>query len=279
MFSRKTVLIVGLLVAVTINLIVLSLSSRHRFPSEGIGQLAVGVVAPFQLVVTNSCRFLRETWQHYFQLVSIAERYDQLSRELDMATAHGAECAELRRSNRRLRALLHFQDAVRFEMVAAEVVGKDPSPWFKTVIIDKGYKQGVRKGMPVVVPQGIVGQVIGAGRYFAKVLLIIDANNAVDALVDRTRARGVVTGTAMGQCALKYVLRKEDVRVGDLLISSGMDGVFPKGLRIGFVSGVIRRNSGIFQDVTVTPFVNFEKLEEVLVIRNEPERPKVVATQ
>jgi rod shape-determining protein MreC len=110
-----------------------------------------------------------------------------------------------------------------------------------------------------------------AGTY-SKVLLIIDQNNAVDALVQRSRARGLVTGAAAGQCIFKYVLLKNDVKIGDTLISSGLDGVFPKGLRVGLVSNVIRSNAGIFQEVRVTPFVDFEKLEEVLVVLNPPER-------
>ena len=94
----------------------------------------------------------------------------------------------------------------------------------------------------------------------------------MDALVQRTRSRGLVKGGLGGECLFKYVLRKHEIRVGDTVISSGLDGVYPKGLHIGRISGVIRRNAGIFQQVTVTPYVDFEKLEQVLVMLDNPDR-------
>jgi rod shape-determining protein MreC len=148
-------------------------------------------------------------------------------------------------------------------------VGRDPSPLFQTIIIDKGKTAGVEKSLPVVVAQGIVGQVIDASDRYAKVLLIIDQDSSVDALVQRSRGRGVIKGDGEGGCVFKYVLRKEDVSVGDIVVSSGLDGVFPKGLRVGQVSEVVRRNAGLFQNVVITSFVDFEKLEEVLVVLSE----------
>jgi len=104
-----------------------------------------------------------------------------------------------------------------------------------------------------------------SGRY-AKVLLLIDPNSAIDALVQRTRARGIVKGGGAGYCVFDYVLRKHEINVGDTVVSSGLDGVFPKGLRVGRVSEIVRLNAGIFQKVSVTPYVNFEVLEEVFII-------------
>jgi rod shape-determining protein MreC len=155
------------------------------------------------------------------------------------------------------------------------VVGKDPSPWFRSIIIDKGKNDGVVRGLPVVVPDGIAGQVVDASGGFAKVMLIIDPTSAVDAIVQRTRSRGIVQGEFPGQCLLKYVLRKHNIQVGDTVISSGLDGVFPKGQRIGRVTEVLRGSAGVFQDVVVTPFVDFERLELVLVVLDPPERPQM----
>ena len=101
---------------------------------------------------------------------------------------------------------------------------------------------------------------------YAKVLLIIDQNSAVDGLVQRTRSRGVIQGDPSGECNFKYVLRKHNVIMGDTVVSSGLDGVFPKGLRIGQVSEITKLNAGIFQEIIVTPYVDFEKLEEVLIV-------------
>ena len=162
--------------------------------------------------------------------------------------------------------MLDFQKNISERVVAAEVIGKDPSTWFKTVIIDKGEADGLTRGLPVVMPQGIAGQVIEVANHYSKVMLILDRNSAVDSLVQRTRARGVIKGESTDQFRLDYVLRKKDVRVGDIIVSSGLDGIYPKGLRIGYVSEVIEHDADIFHEVIITPFVDFEKLEEVLVI-------------
>jgi rod shape-determining protein MreC len=121
----------------------------------------------------------------------------------------------------------------------------------------------------VVIPEGIVGVVIEASGRFAKVLLLTDPNSAVDALVQHTRARGIVKGGGADYCVFDYVLRKHEISVGDMVVSSGLDGVFPKGLRIGRISEIVRQNAGIFQKVSVTPYVDFDILEEVFVI-SEP---------
>jgi len=120
--------------------------------------------------------------------------------------------------------------------------------------------------MPVVVPEGIVGQIVDASGRYAKVLLIVDQNSAVDALVQRTRARGLLKGEFEDQCRLEYVLRKEDVQVGDVIVASGLDDVFPKGLRIGRIEDLSGAPNEMFYTITVAPFVDFDKLEEVLIL-------------
>ena len=266
MFSRKMIMVVGLVIVLAVNIIILSINSRQKNSSHGAGGVAISLIAPFQKMVTGTLRFTHHIWSHYFHLVSTAEENDRLLRLLREAGERDHRFSELDVANRRMRSLLAFQQTMDRKVIAAEVIGKDPSPWFKTLIIDKGSKDGLGKGLPVVIPEGVVGQITEVAAGYAKVLLIIDQNNAVDALVQRTRARGIVTGETTGRCRFKYVLRKHDVEVGDVLISSGLDGVFPKGLRVGAVTGVMRRNSGIFQEVSVMPFVNFEQLEEVLIV-------------
>jgi rod shape-determining protein MreC len=274
MFSKKMLMIVGVVVLLAVNIIFLSVASR-RYSSYGIGRIAISFTAPFQETVTDSIRFVKNIWRYYFFLVSAAKENDDIKKSLSLAREENNRYKELILSNYRLRKLLNFQKNMPHSVVAAEVVGKDPSPWYKTIIINKGKADGLVKGLPVVVPDGITGQVIDVSYQHSKVLLIIDQNSAVDALVQRTRARGIIKGESAGQCLLQYVLRKHDVKVGDTVVSSGLDGVFPKGLLIGHVSGVIRRSSGIFQEVTVSPYVDFEKLEEVLVVLTSPKKDSV----
>ncbi len=260
------VVIIGVIVLIAANIIALSVTSR-RHASFGSGRIALSFAAPFQKAVTRSIRFARGLWKHYFLTVSVAQESYKYKKALGLAQQQNNQLRELKLTNVRLRSLLDFQKTMTNQVLAAEAIGKDPSQWYKTIIIDKGKDEGVAKGMAVVVPEGIVGQVMDVSAHYSKVLLIIDPSSAVDALVQRARARGVVKGgSSSGQCLFKYVLRKHDVGVGDRVVSSGMDGVFPKGLAVGHVAGVIKRSSGIFQEVTVTPFVDFEKLEEVLVV-------------
>jgi rod shape-determining protein MreC len=269
MFSKKMLLIVGVVVLITVNIVVLFISS-NRYPSHGFGRVALFLVAPIQDVFTDTTRFVRDVWRNYFAIVSAAQENQRLKKALRQAIAKSSQWREIELSNIRLRRLLDFQATITNRSIAAEVVGRDPSPWFKTIIINRGRAEGVTKGLPVVIPEGIVGQVTDVTSEYAKVMLIIDRNSAVDALVQRTRARGIIQGESTVNCIFKYVLRKDEVTVGDKIVASGFDGVFPKGFYIGEVSGVIRRAAGIFQEVTVVPYVDFEKLEEVLVILSPP---------
>ncbi len=267
MFSKKTVVIIGLIIMIVANIVALSITSRY--PSHEYGRLSIFIMAPFQDAISNSLKFLESIWDNYFNLISVAKENKMLKKELGNAIERNNFCYEAELSNIRLRHLLNFKKTLTDEVIAAEVIGKDPSAWFQTIIIDKGNADGILRGLPVVVPDGIAGQVTDVAEHYSKVLLITDGNSAVDTLVQRTRARGLLQGGRSGLCILKYVLRKEDVIPRDTVVTSGLDGVFPKGLRIGYVSKVIKRNSGLFQEVDVTPYVDFEKLEEVMVILNK----------
>jgi len=267
MFSKKMVLIVGVIVLIAVNIIVLSVNSR-RYTTFGLERVAISFIAPFQELVTRTIRFTKDIWRHYFALVTISKQNHILINELNRAAEKSNLWQETDLANVRLRNLLDFQKNITELVVAAEVIAKDPSTWFKTVIIDKGKSDGLTKGLPVVMPQGIAGQVIEVANHYSKVMLIIDRNSAVDALVQRTRARGVLKGESTDRLNLAYVLRKNDVRVGDVVLSSGLDGIYPKGLRIGLVSEIIDHEADIFHEVFITPFVDFEKLEEVLVVLN-----------
>jgi rod shape-determining protein MreC len=268
MFSKKMVMIVGVIVLIAVNIILLSVFNRRYISYYRPGRIAVSVIAPFQKASGNSIRFVRDIWRHYFSLVHVAKENDNLNKALSKAFENNIQFKEIKLANSRFRSLMNFKKTMTDRVLSAEVIGKDPSPWFKTVLIDKGKKDGVERGMAVVVPKGIAGQITDVSSHYSKVLLIIDHNSAVDALVQNDRARGIIKGDAEGQCLFKYVLRKHNIATGDIVVSSGLDGVFPKGLAVGQVSGVFKPKSGIFQEVTVTPYVDFEKLEEVLVVLN-----------
>jgi len=136
-------------------------------------------------------------------------------------------------------------------------------------MIDKGSSDGVRKGMAVVTPLGVVGQVVGVTPLAAKVLLLTDPNSGIDVLVQRTRSRGIVSGSLDSGIVLKYVKRSEDVQEGDRLMTSGIDGIFPKGMMVGTVIKVRKQNIGLFQFIEVLPAVQTSRIENVLVVAGD----------
>ena len=275
MFSRKMVMLVGVIILIVVNVIVLSVNSKRPAPSTSLGKFTIAIVSPFQEVVSDTINFVKDIWKHYFLLVSVSEENARLNHSLKQAEERNNRLVEMELSHDRLKKLFAFKETLYKRVVAAEVIGRDPSPWFKTIIINKGSREGVERGMPVVIPEGIAGLVTDVSNTYAKILLVVDQNSAVDALIQRNRARGIIKGEPSGRLLLQYVQRKHDIHVGDVVVASGLDGVFPKGIRIGYVHAVDRPDSGIFQQLAVTPYADFEKLEEVLVVLDPPEKPEI----
>lgn len=270
MFSRKTVVISGVLLFFAVNVLLLTFSLRYRDSSFGTEQTTITITGPFQNVISFFIRSVKQVWFRYFSLISVSEENERLKKALEGALERGHRCDEIELANHRLRALLEFQVTMEQKTVAGEIIGKDPSPWFRSIIINKGKRDGLRPSLPVIVPAGVVGIVTDVSDRYAKVLMMIDQNSAVDAVVQRNRARGMVRGEARDICSLEYVLYHHDIVTGDIVVTSGLDGVFPKGLRIGTITQVTKKNSGIFQEIIVTPFVDFETIEEVMVILSPP---------
>jgi rod shape-determining protein MreC len=271
MFSKRLATIAGVMILIVLTIMLLTITSQHRSHPNILSRMAINCVSPFQELVSSSIRTCKQIWKNYFSLVAVAYENERLRSALNKAYELNNRCLETQRSNKRLRALLDFKEKNKaFQLVAAEVIGRDPSYWSKTMMIDKGSIDGLQKGFPVVVHRGIVGQIIETTGHYSKVLLIIDQNSAVDSLLQRTRVRGIIKGDSSKSFYFEYVLRKGNVDIGDMVISSGLDGVYPKGLRVGTVSEILRSNSGIFQEIKVTPYVDFEKLEEVFVLFKPP---------
>jgi rod shape-determining protein MreC len=173
---------------------------------------------------------------------------------------------EMHLANERLRELLQFREKNSPSMIGAEVIGRDPSSWFKSVTIDKGERDGLKKGMAVISPAGAIGQVLKISPHYATVLLITDYNSAIDCVVQRTRAKAIVEGKGENRCQLKYLLRAEEVAVGDVVVTSGLGGNFPKGLMVGEIKKVDKKGHGVFQYAELVPSADMTQLEEVFVI-------------
>jgi rod shape-determining protein MreC len=248
-------------------LFLLSSSSGLRQPWNPVEKFIVEITAPFQKLIRQTIGATRDFWTNYFYLVDVRSENTQLHREMDSLRRENSRYRELLATHERLRSLLHFKEVIHRPVVAAQVVGLDPTGWFKSVIIDKGKNAGLKWDMPVVNASGVVGRIVSVSNNYAKVLLIIDQNSAVDCLTQRSRDRGMVKGTSGQVCKMDYMAKSSDAVVGDLIITSGLGGVFPKGLPVGNITGVKEGEGKLFKEIDVMPSVDFSKLEEVLVIQ------------
>jgi len=254
---------------ICITLFLLSSNSGSRSTWNPAEQFIIEITSPFQKFIQQTVNFTKRFWLSYFNLVDVRKENWRLEKEIDALRMENSRYRELLASQERLQELLKFKHSINLPVMAAQVIGLDPTGWFKTVIIDKGRGVGLRPNLAVVNASGVVGRIVSVSPNYAKVLLIIDQNSAVDCLAQRSRARGIVKGLSTEICKLEYVVKSSDVVEGDLVITSGLGGVFPKGIAVGWVSNIKGIYSGLFKDIEIRPAVDFSKLEEVLVILKE----------
>jgi len=198
-----------------------------------------------------------------------------LKKQLDQAKRGNARLAELETENQRLRALVNMQQVLGQEkIIAARVIGVNTSPVARTIRVNVGSSAGVKIGDAVVSGVGLVGRVSTVVTGYAIVRLIVDGSSAVDAVIRRSRARGIVRGQGEDEaCSLDYLVRTADVEVGDEVVTSGIGGVFSAGLKVGRIASVTSPSVGPFREAVLQPEVDFQTLEEVLVVTSNDEAP------
>ena len=190
-------------------------------------------------------------------------------RDSSALEAENSRLLEYEGENERLRVLMQLANESKVEGVAANIIGYDPSNWVQSITIDKGFEDGVNRGMSVIEGKGVVGHVISSSRKSARVLLVSDHASAIDSIIQRTRSRGILEGLGGRLARLNYVLEKEDVEIGDRIITSGLDGIYPKGLFLGIVSDIDPPARRLFHRIEIQPAVEFLKLENVFVITSK----------
>ena len=234
--------------------------------------LVTEIVSPFQKASTFLIKTVHGVFQNYVVLIHLQRENLLLKQKIAELQNENHQMKEMAYANERFQKLLQFREKISSRVIAAEVIGGDPSSWFKSITLNKGESEGIRKGMVVIAPEGVVGQILKTAPYHSTVLLITDYSSAIDAIVQRTRAKAIVEGAGENLCQLKYLLRSEDVIVGDVAITSGLGGNFPKGLMVGEIRKVEKRELGIFQYAELVPSVDMTRLEEVFVVV-EPLQP------
>ena len=208
-------------------------------------------------------------FHHYLWLINVEEENTKLKRKIAELENKVVLYHEAYLQNQRLKRLLEFRGNFQYSTIPAIVVLHDLTGWFQTVIINKGSEDGIQINMPVVSYEAVVGKIMNVGKQYARVMLITDPASAVDVLVQRSRIRGILAGKNLDSCKLKYIRNDMDVRPGDLLITSGKDGIFPPGLRVGVVEATYPDPVHLFQRIEVKPLANIKDIEEVLVIKME----------
>jgi rod shape-determining protein MreC len=267
------------LIFVALVLVHLALISHQVDGGGGLSLLQrslLAIFSPLQKGVGAVVGGTAETWRAYgFHHETYREnrrleaRLRQVEADLQARAARAQEAE-------RLRGLLELKQELPFETLAAQVVGKEGVPWFRSLTIDRGQADGVELDAPVLSATGVVGRVFAIGPHAARVQVLLDRDTAAGVVIERSRVAGVVAGQVAGpdsgsdDLRLKYVPARTDVVVGDLVVTSGIDRIYPKGLVVGRVR-FVGDESGLFKEIRVEPSARFERLEEVLVVKRQRE--------
>lgn len=236
-------------------------------------------------VVTTPVRYLGATVSAPFQglgnifanLTSDQETLSELRAENERLTARNAELEEAEQTAKRLQELLNLQDSYSLQSVGARIIAGSTDSWSSTVTINLGSASGLTVGMPVMASNGIIGQIVECGATSSTVRLLTDENSSVSAMVQDNRAQGMLNGSATGQITLDLISTSQDVEVGDVVVTSGLGGVFPKGLPLGKVTSVESSPGSLYLSITVEAYANTENFEEVIVITSLTEGQQATA--
>jgi len=265
-FSIVLLTVVGVLVA----LIFYSLNIPDKRSANFIERGIMTVFAPVMKPARQVSGFFEDAWDNYLNLVDVRRENISLRSDLKVLNSRIVAAQETMLANQRLEKLLGMKSVIKIPTLPVTVVGEDVSSWFRTLLIDQGSSSGIAEGMAVVAADGVVGQIVKVSANTSRVLLLTDHASGIAATIQRSRARGVVKGKGEGLCSLEFTTREEDVKVGDMVVTSGIGGIFVKGVPIGEVTMVKRGEYGIFQTVTIRPSVNIAHLEELLVVLKVP---------
>ncbi len=247
--------------------VLFSSSLKSNKSNNVIGWAADNFIYPIQYVWFKSLQFVGDTWAHYIDLSHAAQENAELRHKLEVLNASLLDYQETHEEVGRLRQMLGFNVHHKGEHIVAEVVGMPKNTPFEILRISKGSNAGIRVGMSVINGVGVIGRVIKTGLYHSDVQLLVDGNFYIDVLLQRTRARGVLSGDFSSRCTLK-LNRGAEVRIGDTIVTSGLVGSFPKGIPVGKVVRISYELDNITQVISVEPWVNPSQVEEVVVLKD-----------
>jgi rod shape-determining protein MreC len=268
---RNLIVLVGVLFAQILGLAVQVRRTTDNEPTRLIRIWAVDAITPLEKVLVWVETSTGNVWHNYFYLRGVRAENRDLKQQIERMSLEQVRMSQDADQARRLQALLAFKEQFISQTMAAQVIGSSGSELSRSVYIDKGERDGIKPDMAVITADGIVGKVLRVYGSTSLVLLINDQTSGVGALLDKTRLQGILRGTPAGEVVLEKVMSDENVPVGELVLTSGGDGIFPKGLLVGKVTRAAA-GSDLFLNIRVRPAADLSKLEEVLVVTKIDER-------
>lgn len=229
------------------------------------GRVVSFVTAPVMAAVNYTIDGAADIWNNYIYLVNLKDENEALKNAVAKLKEENNAVKERLITDNKLRDFFSFAESVPISFKASNVIGINNQEWFRTITIDKGTENGIRKNMAVLTSNGIVGRIIEVYPNSSKVLLSIDPRSNIDVIIQRSRIKGIAEGKGDNRLILKYVQQFEDVQIGDVVVSAGIGGVFPKGVMVGEVVKVEKTDDNFFKSIEIKTSVDFGKLEEVLV--------------
>ncbi len=272
--SKRSVWI-ALGVAMIIHTGLISFQASRRINTSFIRVWMVDSLAPVEKLVDRTLYGVSHVWENYFALVGLHRENERLKTEVDELRMQLEKQHEDIIESQRLRKLLSIQESGIGKTIVARVIGRDPARTNQTVTIDKGVSHGVKPDSAVMTPQGIVGRVIHSSNFFSIVQLVLDSQSGVGVVHQSTRRQGIVKGTGGQELELDYIDDDNDLKEGDVFITSGLDRIYPKGLLVGTIS-LIGPRRGLFKAVQVRPAADLGRLEEVICILDHPDAVDVI---
>lgn len=258
------------IIIVIISLFVIARGDFHKQKTSPFDAFLINILAPLQSGVSGGYAQIRDFIQNYALSINASKQNVTLRKEIAQYQERIFKLSEIENENQRLRSLLGFVRQRQEKRIFAQVVAYDASTEHKVIRINKGESNGIKLHSPVVTSQGLVGYVYRLSANYSDVLTVLDGNNRVDGIISRMRTHVIVEGDTAGRCLVKYVPRTKPVILGDTVVTSGLGQIYPKGIRIGKVQQIERDFYGSSQTVHLKPSVDFSKIEEVIVLLNEP---------
>jgi len=257
-----------LFAALVFGTLVLMLGDRRPAPDDRHWAVhaLLEIAAPVQKAITRPVVFVRDTWQRYIALVDVEAENRELRAEIARLQQEGLQFREALVVSGQLRRIAQMRREFEVPLLPTQVVGQDASAWSHALLLDRGRTAEVRSGMPVMVDEGLVGLVSATTPHAARAMLILDRRSAVDTMIERSRARGLVRGLGTGELEFVFMVRGDDVQAGDDVITSGVGGVYPKGIRVGTITSVNADREELLHTGKVKPAVDFGRLEQVFVV-------------